>query len=239
MKKICLFSGVLLAAAGLHAEPKMPPKAKSQRAPDSAAPGLSYKESAPKLTDSQQVAQGMYAEGIAKLEKGEIPAAQELFNKVLEISPDNVPAIINVGLLEQRQHNYPEAERRFKQAIHEQGENGLPWMLLGIVSYEQGKLEAATAHLAQAALYSPSSAQVFNYLGATISRRGWYSGAEEQLRKAIELDPKYAEAHYNLAALYLERVPPALELARRHYEKSLELGGAPDAEMAKHFSDHP
>ena len=39
-------------------------------------------------------------------------------------------------------------------------------------------------------------------------------------RKAIELDETYAEAHYNLAVLYLERQPPAIELARRHLAKS-------------------
>jgi hypothetical protein len=45
------------------------------------------------------------------------------------------------------------------------------------------------------------------------------------------LDETYGEAHYNLAVLYLERQPPAIELARRHYYRALNLGAEPDAEL--------
>jgi Tfp pilus assembly protein PilF len=53
------------------------------------------------------------------------------------------------------------------------------------------------------------------------------------MRKALELQPDYQEAHFNLAVFYLQRNPPAVELARRHYQKALDLGGAPDAEVAR------
>jgi Flp pilus assembly protein TadD len=51
------------------------------------------------------------------------------------------------------------------------------------------------------------------------------------MRRAIELDPEYAEAHFNLAVFCLQRQPPAVELARRHYQKALDLGAAPDPEL--------
>jgi len=51
------------------------------------------------------------------------------------------------------------------------------------------------------------------------------------MRKAIELDEQYAEAHFNLAVLYLERQPPAVELARRHYYRALKLGAEHDDEL--------
>ena len=38
----------------------------------------------------------------------------------------------------------------------------------------------------------------------------------------------YADAHFNLALMYLDRKPPALELARRHYEKAVSLGAEKD-----------
>ena len=53
------------------------------------------------------------------------------------------------------------------------------------------------------------------------------------MRKAIELQPNYTEAHFNLAVFYLQRTPPAVELARRHYQKALDLGASPDAQLEK------
>ena len=110
---------------------------------------------------------------------------------------------------------------------------GIAWLILGIVYYDQDKLEHALAALAQAVLLEPKDARAHHYLGVTIGRKGWYSGAEEEMRKAIELQPGYAEAHFNLAVFYLQRSPPAVELARRHYERALELGADPDPDVAK------
>ena len=93
------------------------------------------------------------------------------------------------------------------------------------------------AALAQAAFLDPKSARAHHYLGVTIGKKGWYSGAEEEMRKALELDPSYAEAHYNLALFYLQREPPAIELARRHYYKSVELGAPKDSEIEKRLAD--
>jgi Flp pilus assembly protein TadD len=53
------------------------------------------------------------------------------------------------------------------------------------------------------------------------------------LRRALELNPKSPDAHYNLAMIYMERVPPAVELARRHYVRSIELGAPPDEKLAE------
>ena len=57
---------------------------------------------------------------------------------------------------------------------------------------------------------------------------GWLDAAEAELQRAIELKPDYANAHFNLALMYLDRKPPARELARRHYERALALGAEKD-----------
>ena len=65
-------------------------------------------------------------------------------------------------------------------------------------------------------------------LGLALGRKSWNSGAESELRRSLELEPEDAGAHYNLAVIYLQRNPPAVELARRHYYRAVDLGGAPD-----------
>jgi Tfp pilus assembly protein PilF len=108
--------------------------------------------------------------------------------------------------------------------------------MLGIVYFDRDELDAAHAALAQAVLYLPKDARGHHYLGVTFGRKGWHSAAEDELRKAVALDPDHREAHYNLAVIYLQRTPPAIELARRHYEKAVDLGGARDPELEKRLA---
>jgi len=48
--------------------------------------------------------------------------------------------------------------------------------------------------------------------------------AENALRRAIQLQPGYGSAHYNLALVYLHQQPPLIELARWHYQKAIAAG---------------
>jgi Flp pilus assembly protein TadD len=182
-------------------------------------------------------AQKIAKRALGALSKGDLESAKSDFLKVLQLAPDNVATTINLGLVEYRQKNYTEAERLLQRAVRAQPETGLGWLILGVIEYDQEKLDAALAALAQAALYEPKNAMVHHYLGVTIGKKGWYSGAEEEMRKAIELQPDYAEAHFNLAVFYLQRNPPAVELARRHYQKALDLGAAPDPDVEKSLAD--
>jgi Tfp pilus assembly protein PilF len=49
--------------------------------------------------------------------------------------------------------------------------------------------------------------------------------------------PDYAEAHFNLAVIYATAKPPSIALAKRHYEKALELGAGPDKRLAAMLKD--
>jgi len=176
-------------------------------------------------------AQKIATRALRAFQKGDLAAAKKDFQKVLEIVPGNVATTINLGLIEYRQRNLEAAEKLLAGCVRAAPDAGLAWLILGVVQYDRDKLDAALASLAQAVLLQPKDARAHHYLGVTIGKKGWYSGAEEEMRKAIELEPNYAEAHFNLALFYLQRVPPALELARRHYHKAVDLGAAPDAEV--------
>ena len=141
--------------------------------------------------------------------------------------------MLNLGIIAYRKKAFAEAERLLAHAVRRDPESAQAWMILGVVRQDQDKLDGALAALSQAVYLDPKNAKAHHYLGITIGRKGWYSGAEDEMRKAIELQPDDAEAHYNLAVFYLQRTPPAVELARRHYQKALDLGSAPDPETAK------
>jgi len=212
-----------LAASGIAApRPKAVP----------AKPAVPTETPAVGITQDHQTAQQLYDAGVQDFTAGRLDAAKLLFQKVLAISPENPPALINLALIAQRRQLGDEAEKLLRRVIQKDTTNATAWLLLGIGAYERNELDAALAHLAQAVLYAPKDARAHQYFGVTLGRRGWYIAGEEELRHAVELDPKSADAHYNLATIYMERIPPSVELARRHYSRAVELGATPDEELA-------
>ena len=193
----------------------------------------------PENKKNSEEAQKTANRALAAFARNEIAGARKDFLKVLELAPGNLPTLINLGLLEYRAKNYADAEQLLKRVVRAEPESGLGWLVLGVVYYEQGKLDPALAALAQAVLYEPKDARAHHYLGVTVGRKGWYLGAEDEMRKAIALAPDYPEAHFNLAVFYLQRTPPAVELARRHYQQARNLGAAPDADVEQKIGNPP
>jgi len=192
---------------------------------------------APKDAKERQTAQQLHDDAVKFFAAGNLEAARTGFGKVLALAPDNAPALINLALIAQRQRRYSDAEQFLRGVLKQDISNATAWLLMGIGAYEQNNLDAALAHLAQAVLHAPQDARARRYFGVTLGRRGWYSAGEEELRRAVELDPKSADAHYNLAAIYMERVPPAVELARRHYTTAIDLGAAQDEKLAQRIGE--
>lgn len=231
MKTVHAWLGLFLMAAGVPAEGAGKPV---ENTDPRARPAVM---AVPEKSKEQKAAQQFHDEALKAFSRGDLETAKLGFLKVLVLSPENAPARINLALVEQRQRHYAAAEQHLRAVLKNDLENAAAWLLLGIGAYEQEKLDAAHAHLAQAVLFAPKDARAHHYLGITFSRRAWYSAGEEELRRAVELDPKLADAHYNLAVLYMERTPPANELAHRHYQLALELGAAPDARLARRLGN--
>src|SRR5262249_21148790 len=105
--------------------------------------------------------------------------------------------------------------------------------VLGHVKFRQQKYDEALEALNHAARIDPQSAEIQNYLGVALSQKGLRSQAETALRKAVQLAPGYADAHNNLAVVYLSQQPPMTELARWHYQKAMAAGGKPQPELEK------
>lgn len=186
-----------------------------------------------------EVARDAAAEGNAAFEKGDYDAARDAYRRVLKLAPESLVGLVNLGVVEFRSGHVAEAEELLKQAVRIRLENGPAWLTLGILYFEQNRLDAASAALAQAVFYDPASPRAHNYFGVVLGARGWLDGAESELRRAVAIDPAYRDAHYNLAVLYMRRTPPSVELARRHYHRSVELGAPADPELEKNLKPAP
>jgi tetratricopeptide (TPR) repeat protein len=180
-----------------------------------------------------EIAKTAAAEGNAAFIQKDYDRARKAYRKVLDLVPDNPLALINLGMVEFAAGNSAEAEKFLKRAVQVKLNAPPAWLTLGMMYMDQNRLDDALAALSQAVLYDSRNARAHNYLGVVIGRKGWIDGAQDELRKAVEIDDNYSDAHYNLAAFYLENKPPSYELARRHYYRAVELGADRDPDMEK------
>jgi len=180
-----------------------------------------------------QVLAEALAEGNRAFTAKDYPTARGAYEKALAVDPDNLVALVNLGMVEFQSGDNAKARELLEKAVRLRLDTAPAWLTLGIIHMDADRFPEALATLSQAALLDPENPRVRNFLGVVIGRQGWIDGAQQELRRAVELDPAYADAHYNLAAFYLEEKPPAVELARRHYFKALELGVEKDAAMEK------
>lgn len=178
-----------------------------------------------------EVAREAAAEGNAAFARGDFERARRAYLKVVDLAPDNLLGLINLGVVEYSLKKLDEAETHLKRAVQLKIDAAPAWLTLGIIYLDQNRLDEALAALAQATLYDPRNARARNYLGVVVGRKGWIDGAQVELRRAVEIDPNYSDAHYNLAVFYLEGSPPSTELARRHYFRAIELGAESDPEI--------
>jgi len=163
--------------------------------------------------------------------QAQLAAAETKYQHALALSPHNSDYLNHLAAIENHLNKPKEAEQLLHQSLQEHLENPSAWLLLGMTYLDEHRNEEAFAALVQAALYDPKNARVQHYLGIAAGRKHWNEVSEASLRKAVELDPNYADAQFNLAVYYLQRNPPATEIARRHYQRALDLGAPHDPTM--------
>lgn len=155
-------------------------------------------------------------------------SARKYYQQMLEVDPLNALTHANLGAVEQQAGRLKDAQSLFSRAVAINPSLQQTWVALGMVSYENGDLYYALSALGRAIHEDPADARAHNYLAIVLKKLGWLDAAELEMLRAIELNPDYANANFNLALMYLERKPPAIELARRHYERAVALGAAKD-----------
>lgn len=167
--------------------------------------------------------------------------AAAAYEKMIQLAPRNALAYANLGIVEYRRKNFEAARTALRRSLQLNPAISQNWLTLGLVYHQEQSYELAIASLARALHQDPKDPRAHLYMAVVIHDYGWGSAAETELHRAIEIDPNYADAHFNLALMYLEKDPPAVELARRHYYVAKDLGAPPDAEVEKRIAlnDNP
>jgi tetratricopeptide (TPR) repeat protein len=143
------------------------------------------------------------------------------YNKTIQINPDEASAYVHLGVMLATQGRIDEAISLYRKAI----ERKMPYssqLHVGLGTYllQQGKIEEAIYEFELAIKLKPD-ATTFNNLGVALGLKGRTDEAMENYKKAIRLDPKNAEAHYNLGNIFLSQ--NKFKQAIGEYEKAVSI----------------
>jgi len=161
------------------------------------------------------------------------------YQAIIDKYPESLYAWSNLGVVRYQQGDLDDALKALQQAVKLSPTDSFSYANLGIVYYEMKQYENAIDALNAAKALDPKDAKVCNYLGCACSQKGWQEAAEKDFLKAIELDPNFGDAHFNLALVYATQKPPLIEMAKKEYRKAQELGIAKDDRLEKLLQDNP
>ncbi len=163
----------------------------------------------------------------------QLDKAEETYLQVLQQDKNNVPTLANLAAIELDLGHLETAETNIKQAVALAPTDAYSFFVLGRLKFAQKQYDAAIDAFSRTAKLDPQDAQAQNFLGLALSEKGLRGPAETALRKAIQIDPNCADAHNNLAVVYLTQQPPAAALAQWHYKRALAAGHPHNPELEK------
>jgi Flp pilus assembly protein TadD len=159
--------------------------------------------------------------------------AEEKYLQVLRQDNKNVTTLATLAAIQLDLDHLDAAETNITQAVTLAPDDAYSLFVLGRLRFHQKKYDEAIEVFGRAAKLDPQDAETQNFLGLALSEKGLRGPAETALRKAIQLKPGYANAHNNLAVVYITQQPPLVELARWHYQKALAAGAPHNLELEK------
>jgi tetratricopeptide (TPR) repeat protein len=163
--------------------------------------------------------------------------AEQKYVEVLRHDSKNANTLANLATVQLEMGHLDDAEKNIKTALSVTPNDSFTLSILGNLKYREGKYDDALDALSRAAKADPQNPEIQNFLGLTLSQKGMRNAAEAAFRKAILLNPNYAGAQNNLAVFYLTQQPPAVELARWHYDKAVAAGFPRNQELEKLLND--
>ncbi len=159
--------------------------------------------------------------------------AEDDYQKILQRDENNGLVLANLATIEMEQGKLEDADKHISAAVAQSPNDAYNLSILGYLRFRQEKYDDALDALSRAAKLDPRNPEIENYLGVTLGHKGLRAQAETALRKAIQLDPNYGPAHNNLAVIYINQLPPLVELARWHYQKALDAGQPHNPDLEK------
>lgn len=170
----------------------------------------------------------VYVLGSAKVAKGQLPDALALFQRLLQKHPHDAVLMYATGAVYYLQGKYSEAEALLKQSLAAQPNQVAASYYLGLTYDAIGDDDRAIPVFRELLKSNPKHAPSYVKLGGILLRVHQYEDAQQNLERAVSLDPDSVEAHYQLGLL-LRRLGKSAE-SESEFTESRKLEAAQRAQ---------
>ncbi len=151
--------------------------------------------------------------GIALLTKGMLGEAETVFNKILSINADFVPAYINLAKINMSTNNPAVAEILYKMALNSDQNAVEARFGLGISLASMGNHTEAISEFATIIKSYPDNIDMINSMAGSYMALKEFDKAQETVMSALEIKPENPIARSMLAMIHVENelIPEAVK----------------------------
>jgi len=143
--------------------------------------------------------------GLCLKKMGDFEGALENYKLALKINPNFLDVYNNIGNLYYELKSFKDAEKIWYDGLKVSPNNIVLLRNLGTLLFEKkGENSQAKKKFEKILALSPEKPFALNYLGMIYKSEGKFDKAERYFKNAIEVDPYYSEAYYNLS--YLKKI---------------------------------
>ena len=157
---------------------------------------------------------------IALYRSGQLAQARGILSSLVDEQPKNVDAHTNLAAIAVDTRQWETAELHARRVLELDDRAREAWNNLGIAREEQGDLGEARQAYERALALSPDYWPARVNLGILLRKQGAEDQAIQALKQVLQAVPQAAEAHYQLAEIYLQRENGGSD-ARLHFQAFL------------------
>jgi len=145
--------------------------------------------------------------GIGYLDRGQLELAMDKLQTALDFDDQHVPAHVTLAMIYEQIGDERRARQHYRQAARLAPTDGGTQNSFAVFLCRQGEFVEAEDHFMQAVRdpFYRTPAVAWANSGACARRAGNLDRAREHLRRAVELDPGFPDALYNLAEVYYQQ----------------------------------
>jgi tetratricopeptide (TPR) repeat protein len=160
--------------------------------------------------------------GVFLLESGDIDAACEKFNRILEIEPDSASALLYLGDIALQQGDSVKAESLYQQSLKRNQAISGPRFRLAQLALTRGDKKAGLQYLNTELTLDIEDSEVLLSMGKLFIEFGDYDQAIDSLLQIVDRDPANAEGFYCLGLTLAKQ--DEYEGALQFYSHAVALG---------------